>query len=255
MKNQRFKTALLAIVLPILGACSSPANLETTPASSPKALRSQAAANIVPNAVWQATHQFSLGGLYPNITFATNINGVNIRVQYPRWDSRFDSQNLEFRPGPQANTLVSSAFSYTGTSPRAKITGGLPNCTYSLGPQEFSVPADSITITFDPTYTADQYEYGYNPLSIVGKDWIYFDVQTHYEVVSVDANLQSVCLGPSKGQTTTTQIPVTLSRTSQPTNPIIHWSTHISISNEFVNPNLLDMAFGTFPGGGAHIWR
>jgi hypothetical protein len=255
MKNQQLTTALLALVLPILGACSNPVTLETNTASTPKVLRSQAAANIVPNAVWRATHNFSLGAFYNNIAFATNINGVNIRVQYPFLDSRFDSQKLEFRPGAQANTLVSSAFSYIGTRSRAKITGGLPNCTYSLGPQEFSVPANSITITFDPTYTADQYEYGYNPLSIVGKDWIYFDVQTNYEVVSVDANLQSVCLGPSKGQTTTTQIPVTLSRTSQPTYSIIHWSTHISISNEFVNPNLLDMAFGTFPSGGAHLWR
>jgi hypothetical protein len=255
MKNQQFKTALLAIVLHILGACSNPATLETTAQPSSAGLRSQAVANIVPNAVWDATHVFNLGLYYHDAsTFATNLNGVGISVQYSDY-AVFSSQKLQFTPGKQANTLVSSEFSYT-VNARAKISG-LRNCTYSLGPQGFSVPAESITLTFDPTYTPDQYGYvGYDySLTIVQKDWIHFTANSTVEVVSIDATLKSVCEGTYRGQTTTTYTPVTLFRTAQPYNPTIHWSNQISISNEFTDPNLLDIRFGTFPSGGAHLWR
>jgi hypothetical protein len=258
MKNQQLTTALLTLVLPILGACSSPAILEANLASSPKTLQAQAAANIVPNAVWDATHVFNLGGYYyPGSTFATNVNGVNISVHYGNTNINFDfhAKKLQFEPGKQANTLTSRAFYYEANA-RAKITGTkLPNCTYSLGPQEFSVPANSITITFDPTYTADNYQYGYNPLSPVGKDWIHFVSSSTVEIVSGDAVLKSVCSAIFRGQTTTTYTPITLFRTTQPINPIIFWNNQISITGEFADPNLQDIAFGTFPSGGAHLWR
>ena len=251
MKNQQLTTALLALVLPILGACSNPDTLETNTVLTPKTLQSQAAANIVPNAVWQATHTFQLRAYYnqSGYTFAANQNGVSVKVQYTYADS-FNSAKLQFEPGAQANTLTSSAFYYVANA-TAKISG-LPNCTYSLGQQQFSVPANSITLTFDPTHNPDPND----PFQAnIPKDWIYTDATNGMEVVSVDTNLQSVCQGPSRGQTTTTQTPVTLFRTTQPADPIIRWYNYDNTWNKFANPNLQDIAFGTFPSGGLHLWH
>jgi hypothetical protein len=249
MKNQKWTTALLALVLPILGACSSPAILETNLASSPKTLQAQSVANIVPNAVWNATHSFQLSVYYSNAsTFATTQNGVTVSVQYANTHF-FNSAKLQFVPGAQPNTLTSSAFYYVANA-RAKITG-LRNCTYSLGPQEFSVPANSITMTFDPTRTPNQLGYS----SFVPKDWIFFNSSSTVEIVSGDAVLKSVCLATFGGQTTTNYTPVTLFRTTQPTIPNIFWTNNAGVAYEFVDPNLQDFAFGTYPSGLAHLWR
>jgi hypothetical protein len=250
MKNQRLITALLAIVLPILGACSNPVNLETTAARSNLGLRPQAVANIVPNEVWQATDTFQLRAYYEHAsTFATTLNGVVIGVTYNVLDL-FHSQKLEFEPGKQANTLTSRVSTYVATA-TAKISG-VRNCTYNLGPQEFSVPADTITLTFDPTRNPDPNNYDERRYP---KDWIYTSVTGGFEVVSVDASLKSVCNGPYRGQTTTTYTPVTLFRTAQPARPIIGRTNQIYLADHFVNPNLEAMSIGTFPSGGLHLWR
>jgi hypothetical protein len=250
MKNQQLTTALLALVLPILGACSNPVNLETTAQPSSAGLRSQAVANIVPNAVWQATHVFQLRAYYHDAyTFATSQNGVTITVQYTYLDF-FNSQKLEFTPGKQANTLVSSDFHYVANG-TAKIRG-VSNCKYSLGPQGFSVPADTFTVVFDPTHTPDPNDYDEGKIP---KDWVHTNVISSLEVVSVDATLKSVCSMSYKGQTTTNYTPVTLFRTTQPQRPIIPRETYNGVTAVFVNPNFLDMQIPTFTSGGFHLWR
>jgi hypothetical protein len=259
MKNQQLTTALLALVLPFLGACSSPATLETNTASSPKTLQAQAAANIVPNAVWQATHGFQLRAYYDNAsTFSTTQNGVTITVAYT-FNDFFESEDLRFVPGTQANTLTSLKFRYISTKHQIALVkttrpqiSGLRNCTYSLGPQEFSVPEDTFTVVFDPTHTPDQNDYDEGKIP---KDWVHTNVISSLEVVSVDATLKSVCEGIYRGQSTTTYTPVTLFRTTQPRRPIIPRETYNGVTAVFVNPNFMDMLIPTFTSGGFHLWR
>jgi hypothetical protein len=252
MKNQKWTTALLALVLPFLGACSSPATLETNTASSPKTLQAKATPNIVPNAVWDATHTFQLSAYYSNAsTFTTTHNGVSISVQY-NLSHQFNSEKMQFEPGKKANTLTSRAYYYVANA-RAKIIGTrLPDCTYSLGQQSFSVPANSFTLTFDPTRTPDPYDF--QTKGIIPDDWIETQAATTIDIDSVSANLQTVC-GSTRGQTTTTQTPVTLFRTAQPTNPIIWFGLIDPAWFHYTSPNLIDISFGAIPSGGFHLWR
>jgi hypothetical protein len=260
MNNQKWTTALLVLVLPILGACSSPVTLETNTASSPKTLQAKATPNIVPNDVWNATHGFQLRAYYDNAsTFSTTQNGVTITVAYT-YNDVFESEDMRFVPGTQANTLTSLEFKYISTkhqialikTTRPQISGPR-NCTYSLGPQEFLVPAESITLVFDPTNHPNPSFY---PAANIPKDWITAQAITGYEVTSVTANLQSVCQGPMRGQTTTTQTPVTLFRTAQPTRPIIQWQGLFGPDwCPCTSPALIDISFGTHPSGWLHIWR
>jgi hypothetical protein len=251
MKNQNWTTALLTLVLPILGACSSPATLEINTATTGAGSQIRLAnAWSLPNDTWTGSFVGQPGFWdSPTSKFSTTLpSGLRVQI-----DLALDLGNgsygtpavatgsTVFDPGGRANTLVSRAFDFT-VNGWVKFSGSLVRgCSYSISPQTYHVPAGNGVLEFD-----------LNSIDMVKRD-IEFSAHGEIDLLQLNATVTQVC-----PRSTAVSFPVVLTRNVQPTWPKVLWlNNYKPITGRPLRAplDLIHFLTSNYPNGGATFDR